>query len=380
MSRRGESIFKRADGRWEARYIHHYEDGKAKYRYLYGKTYTEVKAKRREELMLPRPKISSAPKGLATFRDLSVLWLEHIKPNVKESTFSRYYRIVEGYLDPTFSAFLVSRLESAQLSAWVHTLLNEGGRNHTPLAPKSVCDILFVAKAILKHGQKEGYPCPDLSGLKNPPKAKKPSAVPTVKEQALLEKMLLSPEMRESGNHVCLGILFALYTGVRIGELCGLRFGDIDLQSQTVTISRTVERIADISPNTKRKTKLIVSEPKTENAVRVIPLQSFLIDYIRPFWQEPDIYILTGTTKPTEPHSFYMRYKTLMKKLGLPDYTFHALRHAFATRCIANHFDSKSLSEILGHANIATTLSLYVHPSLEQKREQMERLVPSVCL
>ena len=380
MPRRGESIYKRADGRWEARYIHHYENGKAKYRYLYGKTYTEAKAKRQDELMLPRPIITTSAKGLVTFGDLASLWLNETKPNIKESTFSRYYRLIETYLNPTFAKQRVSRLDSIKFKAFVNGLLNGDGGKQKPLSSKSVCDILFVAKAILKYGQKEGYPCPDLSDIKNPPKAKKPSAIPTAKEQLLLEKMLLSPEIRESGNRVCLGVLFALYTGVRIGELCGLRFGDIDLQNQTVTISRTVERIADLSPNAKRKTKIIISEPKTENAVRVIPLQSFLNHYIKQFLQEPDIYILTGTTKPTEPHSFYMRYKTLMKKLGLPDYTFHSLRHAFATRCVANHFDSKTLSEILGHANIATTLSLYVHPSMEQKREQMERLAPSVCL
>ena len=156
-----------------------------------------------------------------------------------------------------------------------------------------------------------------------------------------------------------------------------MRHGDIDLDNQVVSISRTVERIADLDVTTKTKTKIIVSEPKTDSSVRIIPLPSFLVEYLRSFDMTPDCYLLTGTTKYTEPHQYYLRYKTFMRKLGLENYTFHALRHTFATRCMDNGFDPKSLSEILGHANVSTTLALYVHPTLEQKRRQMELLKPS---
>ena len=114
-----------------------------------------------------------------------------------------------------------------------------------------------------------------------------------------------------------------------------------------------------------------------ENSQRMIPLPSFLATHIKQFAGEKHHYVITGTARYSEPHLFYLRYKTFLKKTCVPDYSFHTLRHTFATRCVEHGFDTKSLSEILGHANIATTLSLYVHPTLEQKRKQMERLSPT---
>jgi integrase len=162
--------------------------------------------------------------------------------------------------------------------------------------------------------------------------------------------------------------------------LCGLRYSDIDIENRCVTISRTVERIADLSIGATARTKVVIGEPKTQASARVIPLPSFLVGILEENATDPSYYLLTGTEKYTEPHQFYMRYKTFMRRLGLEQYTFHALRHTFATRCIDNGFDAKALSEILGHSNVSTTLSLYVHPTLEQKRRQMERLSPSMYL
>ncbi len=173
-----------------------------------------------------------------------------------------------------------------------------------------------------------------------------------------------------------LGILFALFTGVRIGELCGLRWEDVDFQSLTVSIKRTVERIADLDPNTAKKTKVVLSEPKTENSIRIIPLPGFLAEYLEMRKRDPKFYLLTGKRKYTEPHQFYVRYQNYLEKHGIENYTFHSLRHTFATRCVEMEFDTKSLAEILGHSHISTTLSIYVHPSLQQKKMQMNRLAP----
>ena len=147
-----------------------------------------------------------------------------------------------------------------------------------------------------------------------------------------------------------------------------------------MTINRTVERITNLDPNTVTKTKIIVSEPKTEYSKRTIPLPIFLLEYIRQLTFAPKWYVLTNNIQPTEPHQFYLRYKTYTKRIGLGHYTFHALRHTFATMCVEKGVDTKSLSELLGHSNIATTLSFYVHPSLEQKRKQIELLTPSIFI
>ena len=183
----------------------------------------------------------------------------------------------------------------------------------------------------------------------------------------------------KQNNLVTLGIIFTLFTGVRIGELCGLRWGDIDLINGYVHVRRTVERIANLDDKMCGKTKVIVSEPKTENSIRIIPMPNFLIEYIKKFREKDDKYLLTATTKFTEPSTYYSRYKTFLRQNNLGDYTFHELHHTFATQCVDKGFDIKSLSEILGHSNVTTTMNLYVHPTLQMKKRQMDMLTKRAC-
>lgn len=187
----------------------------------------------------------------------------------------------------------------------------------------------------------------------------------------MLESLLFGAEDTTS-----LGILLSMFLGLRIGEVCGLRWGDIDFESQTVKIARTVERIADTSPTAQHRTKVIISEPKTEKSIRTIPLPVFLTEYIQKQRKANSVYLLSENHHFIEPHCFYLRYKKFLRRNHIPDYTFHALRHTFATRCVEAGFDIKSLAEILGHASVTTTMMFYVHPSMETKRSQMELLSP----
>ena len=190
-----------------------------------------------------------------------------------------------------------------------------------------------------------------------------------MEEQAKLENVLL--ENREPFH---IGILLTLYAGLRIGELCALQWKDIRLEEGTVHIERTLLRIQDRSHQHSHRTRILIDRPKTESSIRTIPLPSTLIDVLRSCRQDEDCYLLSGTRQFIEPRLCLSRYKTLLRHAGLNAYTFHTLRHTFATRCVENGFDAKSLSEILGHANVNTTLQRYVHPTTEQKRRQMERL------
>ena len=119
---------------------------------------------------------------------------------------------------------------------------------------------------------------------------------------------------------------------------------------------------------------MIISEPKTENSMRIIPLPTFLVEYIREFKTNDDKYVLTASTKHTEPHTYYTRYKNYLRKYNLGDYTFHELRHTFATRCVEVGFEIKSLSEVLGHSSPRITLERYVHSSIEFKKQNMAKL------
>ena len=317
--------------------------------------------------------IVSKTKEVALFCELSCLWLSEVRHSVKESTFTRYHRIVHKHLNPLLQDKMIAKIDNNSIKTLYVSQL-QGGGNRASLSPKTTNDILCVLKSIFKYGRQLGYPCTDLSQIKSISAVKSPTQILPEVTRKTVEQTILDSEVTASDGRVKLGILFVLYTGLRIGELCGLKHENIDLENRCVTVTATVERIENLDVNATTKTKVIISEPKTESSARMIPIPSLLLDYLKSFLTDADCYLLTGTKKYTEPHQFYLRYKTFMRRLGLEEYTFHALRHTFATRCIDNGFDAKTLSEILGHANVATTLSLYVHPTLEQKRRQMEKL------
>lgn len=372
MPRKGENIFKRKDGRWEARYIHHYENGVARYRYVYGSSYMEAKRKRAEDQCVFGINSKKSKSTSCTFEALSTEWLKSIEHTVKESTYARYVRIVKRYLYPNLSNNPNVLLTAKPINELVTHLLTQGGCRGSPLSPKTISDIICVFNLIAKYGNQKGICHIDTDEIKRPKSRKKPVEILDNSALKTIEGILLSFE-----DPLCLGILFALFSGVRIGELCGIRWEDIDFQLQTVTIKRTIERIANTDKYAQTKTKVIINTPKTESSYRIIPLQKFLVDILQKIKKPGNCYLLTGTTKYTEPHQYYVRYKRFLKRNNLGEYTFHCLRHTFATRCVEAGVDIKSLSEILGHSSVTTTMAIYIHPTLEQKRLQMEKIIPT---
>ena len=159
------------------------------------------------------------------------------------------------------------------------------------------------------------------------------------------------------------------YTGLRIGEVCGLKWCDIDLNKGIFKVRQTVQRIYVNS-----STKLTIDTPKSKSSVREIPLPKFLTEILRNFKSDDSAFILSGKENPTDPRTLQYRFKSLLKKADLPSINYHSLRHMFATNCIALGFDVKTLSEILGHATVETTLNRYVHSSMERKTVCMNLL------
>lgn len=368
MARHGENIFRRKDGRWEARVIIR-RDGAHTYRSLYGATYTEAKAKKEDFIRRsPLPTDIGADERLP-MSQMAELWLVGVRGTVKESTFTRYHRSVHAYLTPTLGAREITRLDSCTVNKFRDDLLSGGGRKGGGLSEKTVTDILSVLTLILKYAADEGYSVMNTSQIRCPRGRKKNISTIPEGELERLEGVLL-----ESDDRLSLGILLTLHTGIRIGELCGLRWEDVHFDRGSIVIARTIERIAELDPTKKAKTKIVIDCPKTEASAREIPLPRLLCEHLISRRGKAGTYILTGTDKPSEPHTIYVRYRRLLSKSGFADYTFHALRHTFATRGIESGFDAKSLSEILGHADVTTTLRTYVHPSVEQKRKQMESL------
>ena len=177
----------------------------------------------------------------------------------------------------------------------------------------------------------------------------------------------------ESENPFELGILVCAFTGLRVGELCGLKWQDIDFKNEVLHIERTVSRII-CNQDSAEKTEILIGSPKTDYSKRDIPIPDFLLTILKIYRRESSYYLLTGTLNCMEPRNVQKRFKTLLKRCGIPNRKFHALRHSFATMCIEKGFDIKTLSELLGHASVKTTMDIYVHSNLEQKKTYMNRL------
>lgn len=309
--------------------------------------------------------------GPATVAETAQMWLCDIRMAVKESTYTRYHRAVTKYIIPWLGERNIQNVDSFCINRFTEVLLDKGGIRQKGLSPKTVTDILCVLRSVLKFARMAGIPCADTSGIRIPQRKNHRVQVLSDNIRGELERIVLC---RKDSTSV--GILLSLYLGLRIGEVCGLQWGDIDLRAGLLYVRRTVERISDLRLDAVQRTKIIISEPKTECSLRVIPLPVFLTDTLRSIAGESDCFVLTGERVPLEPHCYYTRYRKFLQKHQLGGYSFHTLRHSFATRCVEVGFDTKSLSEILGHTNVSTTLAFYVHPSLEQKRAQMEKLAP----
>lgn len=178
------------------------------------------------------------------------------------------------------------------------------------------------------------------------------------------------------GTDFCkFGVLLMLFTGLRIGELCALRWSDVNIKEKVISVSATMQRLRSTDTDTAEKTKILIGAPKSDTSVRTIPLTDYAATLCRQFAvRNAATYILTGTENYMEPRSLQYRIEKYTKECGLEGVHAHTLRHTFATRAVEVGFEIKSLSEVLGHANTTITLERYVHSSMELKRSNMDKL------
>ena len=366
MPKKGENIFKRRDGRWEARYIKGRElSGKIKYGFCYGRTYREAKEKVSQckaALLsgLPAPAASSRKRFAAFCGE----WLQAERGRVKDSTYVKYDTILSKHIMPKLGECFLPGLSSLTVEKFTQELLDEG------LSVKTVRDILAVLRSVLKYAAKQlpgSFPAVEISYPKMP---KHDVRVLSVEEQRRFVAYL------RADMDVCrFGILLALMTGLRIGELCALRWENVSLQERTIRVDATMQRLRDLDRGGKGKTKVVVGSPKSDSSVRTIPLTDSAVRLCARFDpNHPAAYVLTGTEQFMEPRQAQARLKKYTEACGLEGVHFHTIRHTFATRCVESGFEIKSLSEIMGHANASITLNRYVHVSMELKRENMDKL------
>lgn len=297
------------------------------------------------------------------FIELYQSWYRNKKHYVKKSTISAYMLLVENHLLPIFSNH--DEILEVEVQEFILAKIEAG------LSHKTTKDIVIVLNMILKHGAKyHKFPYKPFDLIYPTNHGREKIEVLTKDQQKKLSEHIV-----ENMDFRKIGILICLQAGLRIGEICALQWKDLDVDNKVIDINKTIQRIYSIE-NGVRKTDLIIDNPKTKTSNREIPMSRDVhkvVKYAMKF-VNPDFFVLTNASKPTEPRTYRNFYKKLMESLELPALKFHGLRHSFATRCVEKNVDIKTVSVILGHSNISTTLNLYVHPNEEQKRSAINKV------
>ena len=302
-----------------------------------------------------------------TIREIAEAWKEHKRPYVKQSTMAAYVLILENHVLPEFGGN--DSLHEHDVQAFVLKKIEHG------LSVKSVKDILIVLKMVMKFGVKNErmnhYEWDIKYPANNMPKELEVLSVAN-------HRKILN-YVQHNFTFMSLGIYISLSTGLRIGEICALKWSDINVTEGTIIVQRTIERIYVVEGE-KKHTQLVINTPKTVNSCREIPMSKELLAMVKPMKKvvNGDFYVLTNDDKPTEPRTYRNYYNRLMEKLDIPKLKYHGLRHSFATRCIEAGCDYKTVSVLLGHSNISTTLNLYVHPNMEQKKRCINKMLKSL--
>ena len=367
MPRKGENIFKRNDGRWEGRYIRGRDsDGKALYGSVYGKTYTATKEK---QLSAKAAVLAgaSAKSNEGEFSSISSSWLRAREKGWKESTLRKYEEKLRVHLLPEFGNRCLASISNDEICAFFDRLMSENGKCLSTGAAGTVLTVLRqIRKHAIRSGISVGFDTACISLGKSP--NRREITVFTEEEEKQIVGFVLS-NMDLYG----IGVLIVLFTGIRIGELCALKWEDLDFEKKELHVKRTTQRVRTGAESGK-KTILVITAPKSQASHRTIPIIRELEESLKGR-TVPGAYVLSGMPdKPVEPEAMRRHFKKLLQDCGVRNANFHTTRHTFATRCIENGMDAKTLSELLGHSDVSITLARYVHTSMEHKADQMRVL------
>ena len=351
------SCYLRKDGRWEFRIcLGKNGNGKRMYRSFYGATREDAEYKAAISLAQEAEEYEITD---LTVKDLITEWMLSISANIKESTAANYRMKAEKHLIPEFGDKLCCTLKAKDVYNFIEKKLKSG------LSARYVTDIIVLLKSVFRYASRTYRIRNVLDGITLPRKNKPEVRILDNDEQKNLERYI-----KENQDCTTLGIAISLYMGLRIGELCALKWSDIDLEKRILTVNHTLQRIQ--TKNGSKRTKLVLSKPKSESSKREIPIPDCLLEMLKKFRNSGNIYVLSGKKTPIEPRTMQYRFSKILDNAKLPSVHFHSLRHLFATNCIALGFDVKTLSEILGHSSVEVTLSRYVHSTMDRKRACMD--------
>ena len=287
-------------------------------------------------------------------------WLEDKKIYIKESTYASYLYVVRNYITPYLGDYLVSQIDHKLIQEYFLKFYRQTDK----FSDRTIKGIATIVKSSLRWSMNEGYINYFELSFKYP-RISRRSKVFTLTKR---EQNKITNYALENITPQNIGLLLALYAGLRIGEICALKWKDIDLKRGIIHVRRTIQRIymVDIKGNNSR---VIISSPKTQKANRDIPINKFFLNILNVQKDENEFFVISAKEHYIEPRTYRRYFDRTLKKLHIDHINFHALRHTFATNCIALGVDYKTVSELLGHSNINITLNLYIHPRLAEKKK-----------
>jgi len=378
------TIAKRADGTWWARItIGRNAEGKQKRKAFYGKTRQEVQKKMTAALNDINSNTYTEPSKLTLEKWLNTWFNEYAVNSIKQSTRFSYETFITKHINPIIGKVKLQNLRPNIIQKFYNNKLENGRLDGKGgLSPKTIKNMHVMLHEALEQALKNGLVTRNVTNAVTLPKiTKKEMRVLTVDEQNRLLKIC-----NNENNGIF--IILALSTGMRLGEILGLKWKDIDFENKLLKVKRTVNRLKNYNKEINSKTALIVNSPKTENSTRIIPLNDITLKYLKSFqifqqekFLKIDIQInnesfvfsnIFGNTG--EPKTYQDIFIKLAKQANIDNVHIHCLRHTFATRALEEGIPAKTVSEILGHANVSTTLDLYSHVLLDTKRDAIEKM------
>ena len=295
-----------------------------------------------------------------TFQELAQLWSETKRPFVKYSTICAYRLTLRTHLLPRFGQ--MTQIEEKEVQGFIIDKVRAG------LAKKTVRDIIAVLRSIVKYGARQNLFEREDWQL-HYPTIERGNKLPVL---SLNHQRKLMTYLTEQPNSRNIGILLALCTGMRIGEVCALAWADVDIHHRILRVRQTIGRIYNCD---RRATERVLSTPKTKHSFREIPISKLLFEALSVVKkQSVSVFVVGASVYATDPRTYRDYFSRLLKRLQITPIVFHGLRHTFATRCIECQCDYKTVSSILGHSNVSTTLNLYVHPNLQQKKRCIDKM------
>ena len=319
------------------------------------------------------------------FSEFTEIWKrDYASKELAPSTYKRYCRMLETRLLPYFGHFYINKIKPTDIMKFYDLLEkdtqlvrkkgNNGSKTKKPLSGKTILEHHRLLRAMLHKAVYWQLIVANPAERVQPPKARKPKRKSYDDEQTkiLLENL---EQLSIEDTKYKVAIILTVFTGVRLGELMGLEWQDVDFKNGIISINRSSQYLADMGVFTK--------VPKTESSIREIAIPEFIVSLLEEYklwyeeqksiygelWTNSDRLFVQADGKPMHPSTISKWFVKYVGQIGLPVINFHGLRHTNASLLVAQNIDIAVISARLGHAQISTTLDFYVHPLLSHNRK-----------